>query len=65
MKIINFKTGNRKNALSQNERGATMLEYGVMVALIVITSIAVVTSLGQSIKRNGFAVILAASGDVE
>ena len=46
-----FKTGNYisfippKPSKSTNERGATMLEYGVMVALIVVASITVVRSL--------------------
>ncbi len=60
-----FKTGKKTESLTQNERGATMVEYGVMVALIVVASVAVVQSLGAMINDKGFGKVLAASGDVE
>jgi len=58
-----FKTGNyisfipskpSKTSKSSNERGATMLEYGVMVALIAVASITVVRSLGEKINDDAF-----------
>lgn len=38
-------------ALWQDEEGATMVEYALMVALIAVASIITVTALGQ--KTNG------------
>ncbi len=43
-----------------------MVEYGVMVALIVVASVAVVKSLGNKINEDGFVYVYqVASGDVE
>jgi pilus assembly protein Flp/PilA len=33
-----------------DEQGATMVEYGIMVALIAAVSIGIVTTLGQSVS---------------
>jgi pilus assembly protein Flp/PilA len=40
----------------QEEAGATMVEYGVMVALIAAVCIAVVTTLGQNVS-NAFSTV--------
>lgn len=34
----------------RDEEGATMVEYGLMVALIAVVSIAIVTTLGTNIR---------------
>src|SRR5262245_896348 len=39
-----------KKILVKEEEGATMVEYGIMIALIAIVCIAAVTTLGNSIK---------------
>jgi pilus assembly protein Flp/PilA len=39
-----------KNMLADDE-GATMVEYGIMVALIAAVCIAVVTTLGQNVSN--------------
>jgi pilus assembly protein Flp/PilA len=44
-----------RNVLS-NDEGATMVEYGVMVALIAAVCIAVVTTLGQKVS-NAFSTV--------
>jgi pilus assembly protein Flp/PilA len=36
--------------LKSNEEGATMVEYGLMVALIAVVCLVAVTALGTSIK---------------
>ena len=38
-----------RNVLS-NEEGATMVEYGIMVALIAAVCVTVVTTLGQTVS---------------
>jgi pilus assembly protein Flp/PilA len=38
--------------LVRNEEGATMVEYGIMVALIAAICIGVVATLGNSIKAT-------------
>jgi pilus assembly protein Flp/PilA len=40
----------------RNEEGATMVEYGVMVALIAAVCIAVITTLGQNVN-NAFSTV--------
>ena len=40
---------NRVIALMSDDEGATMVEYGIMVALIAAVCIAVVTLLGQKV----------------
>lgn len=59
-KIFKFKNTlgflrNQSSAkkISADERGATMVEYGVMVALIVVGSMAVVQQIGAS-TNDGF-----------
>ncbi len=42
--------------LLRDEQGATMVEYGVMVALIAAVCIAVVTTLGQNVS-NAFSTV--------
>jgi len=37
-----------------SERGATMVEYGLMVALIAIVCIAAVTLIGTNLRDNVF-----------
>jgi pilus assembly protein Flp/PilA len=37
-------------ALARDEQGATMTEYGIMVALIAAVSIGVVTTLGTQVS---------------
>ena len=39
-----------KKFLGKDEEGATMVEYGIMVALIAVVCIAAVTTLGGNIK---------------
>jgi len=39
-----------KNFLGKKEEGATMVEYGLMVALIAVVCIAAVTALGLDIS---------------
>jgi len=41
-----------KKVLSKKERGATMVEYAIMVALIAIVSIAMITGVGTSVNRT-------------
>ena len=38
--------------LTQKERGATMVEYAIMVALIAIVSIAVISGVGQQVNTT-------------
>lgn len=40
----------------RDEQGATMVEYGIMVALIAAICIAVVTTLGQNVS-NAFSTL--------
>ena len=51
MKLINF---------FKDEEGATMVEYGLMVALIAVVCIAAITLIGTNLRDNIFAVIAAA-----
>jgi pilus assembly protein Flp/PilA len=50
--------------LFKDEEGATMVEYGLMVALIAIVCIVVITSLGSqlNIKFNQVATAVSAAG---
>ena len=34
---------------SGNERGATMVEYGIMVGLIAVVSLVIITTIGQDV----------------
>jgi pilus assembly protein Flp/PilA len=38
-------------AVREREEGATMVEYGLMVALIAVVALAAVTALGQSVSQ--------------
>jgi len=42
----------KKFNVMKKQKGATMVEYAIMVALIAIVSILVVTSLGQTVKTS-------------
>ena len=44
-----------KNIL-RNDEGATMVEYGIMVALIAAVCITVITTLGQNVS-NAFSTV--------
>jgi len=37
---------------STKEKGATMVEYAIMVALIAVVSIVVITGLGQEVNKT-------------
>ncbi|MEX3959328.1 Flp family type IVb pilin [Trinickia sp. EG282A] len=39
------------NALQREEQGATMVEYGLMVALIAIVCIVAITSIGTNLNN--------------
>lgn len=39
-------------SLLKKEQGATMVEYAIMVALIAVVSIAIVTTLGQTVRTT-------------
>ena len=39
-----------KKSLSNEDEGATMVEYGIMIGLIALVCIAAVTTLGASIE---------------
>lgn len=41
--------GKTVKAFSRNERGATMIEYGLLVGLIAVVSITLVTTMGTQI----------------
>ena len=45
-----FTNLNNLKKLMQNEAGATMVEYGLMVALIAVVCLAAVTLLGTNIN---------------
>ncbi|WP_340122060.1 Flp family type IVb pilin [Methylobacter svalbardensis] len=36
----------------KKEKGATMVEYAIMLAMLTIVSLAVITSLGQSVSAT-------------
>ncbi|MDD5460763.1 MAG: Flp family type IVb pilin [Methylococcales bacterium] len=42
----------KMNPLSKNEKGATMVEYAVMVALIAVVAIAMVKGVGQNVNNT-------------
>lgn len=44
------KIQNRMHSVLDNEEGATMVEYALMVALIAAVAIGVVSTLGTNIK---------------
>lgn len=52
----------KMKVLSKKERGATMVEYAIMVALIAIVSIAMITGVGTSVNRTFSAVNSALAG---
>jgi len=47
-----MKKNNEKLVPNKKEKGATMLEYGVMVALILAVCIAVVKTIGTTLNTN-------------
>lgn len=47
--VLAFVSG-VKNRLTDEEKGATAVEYGLMVALIVIAAIAGITAVGGSLQ---------------
>jgi pilus assembly protein Flp/PilA len=51
MKILN-KRKTQMPSSSKKEKGATMVEYAIMVALIAIVSIAVITTLGRNVSQT-------------
>ena len=40
----------RANAFARDDKGATMVEYGLMVALIAIVCIAAISSIGTNLN---------------
>jgi pilus assembly protein Flp/PilA len=52
--LVNIK--NKIPTFSNKERGATMVEYAIMLALIAIVSIAMVKLLGEKVN-NTFSII--------
>jgi pilus assembly protein Flp/PilA len=48
LSMVSFVAG-IKNRLSSDEKGATMVEYGIMVALIAVIVLAAVGPLGTAI----------------
>ncbi|WP_305907138.1 Flp family type IVb pilin [Methylomarinum sp. Ch1-1] len=42
----------KKLITNKKQRGATMVEYAIMVALIAIVSITIITSLGQEVSTT-------------
>ncbi|GAP54229.1 hypothetical protein AHiyo6_07940 [Arthrobacter sp. Hiyo6] len=49
LSMVSFVAG-IKNRLSSEEKGATAVEYGLMVALIVIAAIVGITAVGTSLQ---------------
>ena len=49
-----------RHDIVRSEEGATMVEYGLMVALIAVVCIAAVTALGVGVRDNLFAAAVAA-----
>jgi pilus assembly protein Flp/PilA len=49
LSMVSFVAG-IKNRLSSEEKGATMVEYGIMVALIAVIVLAAVGPLGIAIR---------------
>ncbi|UKA61875.1 Flp family type IVb pilin [Arthrobacter sp. FW306-04-A] len=47
LSLVSFVAGVRERLTS--EKGATMVEYGIMVALIAVIVLAAVTPLGQAV----------------
>lgn len=42
-----------RQLVGQSDRGATMVEYGIMVSLIAVVCIVVITTIGADV-RDGF-----------
>jgi pilus assembly protein Flp/PilA len=49
-KLSSLKT--KLSAFTADESGATLIEYGVIVALILAVSVALVKEIGTKIKNN-------------
>ena len=45
-------TENKRNSIKEEERGASMLEYALLAALIAVVAIAAVTFLGEQVCRT-------------
>ena len=52
MKNLVNKIQTKLPSLFKKEKGATMVEYAIMVALIAVVSIAIITTLGQSVSTT-------------
>lgn len=58
MGLLKSRLRSRFGSDARNERGATAIEYGLMVSLIALVIIAAVTAFGSSVKGL-FALIVA------
>ena len=58
MGLLKSRLLSRFGFCARNERGATAIEYGLMVSLIALVIIAAVTAFGSSVKGL-FALIVA------
>jgi len=52
LKNVLDKTQAKTPSFFKKEKGATMVEYGIMLAMITVVSLAVITSLGQSVSAT-------------
>jgi len=52
MKNLLKKIQSKMPSFSKKEKGATMVEYAIMVALIAVVSIVIITTLGQSVSTT-------------
>lgn len=62
MLTLMVKFQNKVAQLRDNERGATAVEYGLMVALIAVVIIAAVTLLGTELRDKFAEVQVAVTG---
>ena len=58
MGLLKARLRSRSGFYARNDRGATAIEYGLMVSLIAIVIITAVTAFGSSVKGL-FALIVA------
>ncbi len=47
---MDFRLNNKFKSLLKNESGATLIEYGLIVALVAIASIIAITDFGVSVN---------------
>ncbi|WP_340122059.1 Flp family type IVb pilin [Methylobacter svalbardensis] len=52
MKNLLKKIQSKMPSFSKKEKGATMVEYAIMVALIAVVSIAMITLVGKSVNST-------------